>query len=941
MNSKDKISIGFDELRNSVNKELYGRSNSSESDPLQINNTKPASDEISDVNSFNDKTVKTSDGTRVFNTTKYDTAAIHASNVGTAPGMLSNGSYKKVVSNQNIPNIDVTDNAVSSSNPTWTKTNDDSGANSAAPVTNSNTTRVTSNNGVNKVGSFSNQNAGSVVPNNGMNRTAPTANPNAVGNNPNNGGARGGAAFVPTPNNITRVMPRTSVAKGSAQNNSTTRIMPGVSPFVNKSSGYNTNDTTITQRQPNFNSSATSDTKKITYNVRTSADNDSNRRTVLMGSVPAGATCVSRSRVSDKKTTIMPTIRPGSASAKPTGADAVSKKKKRRKNKGNPLAGVIKFVLYVSFVIVTSIFLAKYFIGVGNDIFAFIKDTYNFTDTVYSVKGEATNSFKITDTKLSGDKFEFSYAFKNPLTEEEKNTLDATVIVISAKDNSVIHNYGKFYENVSEGKPISVDLSNAKMTDGEYLLRLTVNTGNSVSYITEFTFSKKFVDITIKDEASTGEVARLLEENGVIDHPTAFKLYANLKKDGKAKYIAGSHQLYLGMDYDEIISAISPKAYTRSIVKLTFPEGATVDDIINRLINGGVQNSKQDYIEALKKYDVYDYRFVDLLKEQGLRDGRVYSLEGYLFPDTYEFYTDSSPEAVIDKFLANFDAKFDESFYDEAERLGLTVDEIITIASLVETEAGNSDDKGNIASVFHNRLNNAALFRYLESDATTDYASYNLKSNLKLTEYKCRKCGEKATKFATKCSNCGNSNSYDDYKCASFSVDLSAYNLIDADYYINFNMRTDTTRSVVLVHINKKTVGEKEVYSITSQTTSDTPANGDLKITIANVNIDADNILTCEFKLEHSFDSETFIKFPMKLNLFRTAYNTYLTEGIMPSAVANPGYESIIAALYPNSTNYYFFVADSSGDSHFSTTNDEHNAKIAQLEKVGKAVSAN
>ena len=91
--------------------------------------------------------------------------------------------------------------------------------------------------------------------------------------------------------------------------------------------------------------------------------------------------------------------------------------------------------------------------------------------------------------------------------------------------------------------------------------------------------------------------------------------------------------------------------------------------------------------------------------------------------------------------------------------------------------------------------------------------------------------------------------------------------------------------------------------------------------------------------LDHDFDSDEFIKFPMRLNLFRSDYDTYSVNGLMPGAVSNPGYESIIAALYPNSTNYYFFVADSSGNSHFASTLDQHNKNISDLVRDGKAVS--
>lgn len=634
------------------------------------------------------------------------------------------------------------------------------------------------------------------------------------------------------------------------------------------------------------------------------------------------------------KTTVMPAVQNNKSKTQNSG--------KRKRKKGSSWSGLLKFIIYIIFVGIISVLIAKYCISVGNDVFAFIKESYNFTDTVYSVKGETDNSLRITETKLNGDKFEFSYAFASPLTTEQLKSVDATLLITEAHDNSLVHNYGKFSDKVAQGKPISIDLSNAKLYDGEYVLRFTVNTGEGVQYITEFTMSKIIKEVSVEKDASTGDVAKELKKAGIIKHPAAFKLYVYIKKDGKdVTYLDGEHMLYSGMDYDEIIYSLTPRASARSIVKLTFPEGSTTDEIINILIKGGVQNSKADYAEALNNLDLYDYQFIDLLKQKDFKDGRVYALEGYLFPDTYEFYTDSSPAAVINKFLANFNAKFDSSFYEEAAKLGMSVDDIVTIASLVENEAGNADDKGDIASVFHNRLKNPSVYQYLESDATTDYASFDLKANLKFTEYKCSKCGEKSVKNDTKCSKCGNSNTFENYRCASFSTDLSNYNLSDGNYYINFNIKANQTRSVVLIDINKKTENEKAVFTVTSKSATDTPSNGDMKVTVTKADITSKNVLNCEFKLDHNYDADSFMKFAIKLNLFRTAYNTYLSKGIMPSAVSNPGYDSIIAAIYPNTTNYYFFVADNTGKSHFTSTNAAHEAKIAELQRKGIAYGSN
>lgn len=590
------------------------------------------------------------------------------------------------------------------------------------------------------------------------------------------------------------------------------------------------------------------------------------------------------------------------------------------------LSGFLKFTIYISFVAIVSVLLGVYIISVGNDMFAFVKDTYEFSETVCSVKGDANNTFKITKTKISGNKFTFDYKFETPLSEDENKSIDASIVLIDSKDNSVIVNYGKFSDYFRENKSISIDLSDAKMTGGTYILKLTVNILNNASYITEFTVTKKVVDVKIENGDSSGEVAKQLKEKGIIEHPTVFSVYASFKKHrsqgyyGK-NYISGTHQLYPGMNYDDLIATLSPIASSRKIVKLTFPEGATVDEIIDILIKGGVENTREEYIDVINNYD-FDYKFVEMLDNATLPDGRVYRLEGYLFPDTYEFYTDASPATVINKFLANFNDKFDNIFYEEAQKKGLSVDEVIRIASIVELEAGSAADRDNISSVFHNRLNSVksgsgTKFYYLQSDATTDYASINFNSALKLD---------------------------DNNSTGSFSVNLADCNLVDADYYFNLNINTGKTRSVALIHLKKTTTKDgKPSYKVTSKTVSNdaqTSAANDLTMSIVSAEIKG-TTLNCKVKLSHNISKDKFKGFKVNLNLFRTAYNTYLSTGLMPSAVSNPGYDSIASALYPESTNYYYFVADKYGKSHFSTSNEQHNKKINELKRNGTAANTN
>ena len=170
------------------------------------------------------------------------------------------------------------------------------------------------------------------------------------------------------------------------------------------------------------------------------------------------------------------------------------------------------------------------------------------------------------------------------------------------------------------------------------------------------------------------------------------------------------------MSYDDLRAAFKPQPVTGTSW-ITIPEGYTVDEIIDLMVSYGI-GDRETYIDVINNYE-FDYWFVEQIPED---TDRYYRLEGYLFPDSYEFYNSSSEVTVINKLLARFDEVFVQDYRDKAEEMGMTVDEIITIASLIEKEAGTAADYRYVSSVFHNRLNNPSRFPKLESDATTVYA---------------------------------------------------------------------------------------------------------------------------------------------------------------------------------------------------------------------------
>ncbi len=243
----------------------------------------------------------------------------------------------------------------------------------------------------------------------------------------------------------------------------------------------------------------------------------------------------------------------------------------------------------------------------------------------------------------------------------------------------------------------------------------TIRIGNDVF---AFVKSDEAIDVTIPEDATVGDIAEILADNGIISFPGIFKFYTNLKEDSP-EFVAGDYTISPSMSYDELRRAFKVQVATGT-VWITIPEGCTTDEIIDIMVENGI-GTREKYIDVINNYD-FDFWFIDELENSELKDGRAYRLEGYLFPDTYEFYKASSEEMVISRFLDRFEEVFVDDYRTKAAELGYTVDEVLTIASLVEKEAGSLSDFMYVSSVFHNRLNNPVNYPRLESDATTVYA---------------------------------------------------------------------------------------------------------------------------------------------------------------------------------------------------------------------------
>ena len=214
------------------------------------------------------------------------------------------------------------------------------------------------------------------------------------------------------------------------------------------------------------------------------------------------------------------------------------------------------------------------------------------------------------------------------------------------------------------------------------------------------------------------KVAQALKEEGLIEYPWFFRLFSTFYKSAE-KIKPGTYTLNTEMDYMALVRGMRTTTTTAATVEVSIPEGYSTQQIFALLEENGVC-SVEELNDAAANYEFQDYAFLssELL-------GQTTRVEGYLYPDTYQFYVGRSAVAALDTMLSNFSSKVyeNEDFSALFENSDYTFQEIITIASLIEKETDGTD-REKIASVIYNRLENAGeTAYYLQIDASLVYAA--------------------------------------------------------------------------------------------------------------------------------------------------------------------------------------------------------------------------
>ncbi|MEN6594568.1 MAG: endolytic transglycosylase MltG [Clostridiaceae bacterium] len=218
------------------------------------------------------------------------------------------------------------------------------------------------------------------------------------------------------------------------------------------------------------------------------------------------------------------------------------------------------------------------------------------------------------------------------------------------------------------------------------------------------------IEVTIPASSSASSIARILygacgyDKEGLISSTAAFKVYVDFV--GKANSLkAGTYVLSKNMSIKQIVEILCEGNAPKATITFTVPEGYTIVGIGKVLLDKGLISSEADLLEAAKTGNAFtNFAFINDVASTSNVASRAYVLEGYLFPDTYEVYADASVETILIKMLNRFNEVFTDEYLTRAEQLGMTMDQVLTLASLIEREAQAPNDFAKVSAVFHNRL---------------------------------------------------------------------------------------------------------------------------------------------------------------------------------------------------------------------------------------------
>lgn len=261
------------------------------------------------------------------------------------------------------------------------------------------------------------------------------------------------------------------------------------------------------------------------------------------------------------------------------------------------------------------------------------------------------------------------------------------------------------------------------------------------------------VVVEVPEGATYETIFDILNDNGLISQPLLTDFFCKFRhydlytvydeetgepkidpatgKEVKApvEYLPGVYYLYADSGIENILdSMLAYNNVNKGTVRLTFPEGWTIAEVFEKLEKYEVCEAQKLYANLEIVADQYDF-----ISNMADSEGRFLKAEGYLFPDTYDFFIGESASSVLKKLLSNFEVKWEKEYNERLKELGMSMNEVITLASIIQCEAKDGSQMADISGVIHNRLEDSATYPTLGMDSTTDYIN-SLKSFNVLTD---------------------------------------------------------------------------------------------------------------------------------------------------------------------------------------------------------------
>ena len=228
------------------------------------------------------------------------------------------------------------------------------------------------------------------------------------------------------------------------------------------------------------------------------------------------------------------------------------------------------------------------------------------------------------------------------------------------------------------------------------------------------------IEVVLPNDATTFKAVRELDKEGLIKNTIFCTLYLKIMGYSDENYLPGVYYFTENMGVEKMITRFKTSSTRGAHVSVTIPEGYTIDQIFERLEKNDIC-TKEALYKTIDNVDFgAEYSFLSNLDET---DNRYHILEGYMFPATYEFEQGADPATVIRKFLDTFKSRWSDKYEERAKELSMSVDDIITIASIIEKEGANKEQFKLVSSVLHNRLNRSGLYPTLECNSTQDYVT--------------------------------------------------------------------------------------------------------------------------------------------------------------------------------------------------------------------------